>query len=151
MQIKEIKPINFLAFKTNTTLPELHGYVGKVAKALHLEAAKLGLDVTGPVYWTYRNFTPNPEKPFELEIGIPVAEIPRAYDGKFMFHRSDCFKCLATQHEGSWLEIPATYEKLMRYVVHHQLRPVAQNRELYINSDFQHPEANVTEIQIGIE
>jgi effector-binding domain-containing protein len=151
MQIKEIKPINFLYFKTETTVPELSGFIKNVARALHLEAAKTGLDVTGPVYWSYFGFTGDHSKPFTLEIGIPIAELPVGYHGEFLLKRTETFKCLSTFHEGSWYTIPVTYGKLMQYIQHHQLNPTLHNRELYINCDFVNAEANFTEIQMGIQ
>lgn len=151
MEIKHVKPINFLLYSTDTTVGQLSQYVARVARALHLEAAKLSLDVTGPIYWEYTGFNGDPACIFRLEIGIPVAEIPAQYTGIYSFQRKAPFKCLATIHEGAWLELPRTYEKLMRYLTHHQLRPTVHNREVYINCDYQHPEANITEVQIGIE
>jgi len=46
--------------------------------------------------------------------------------------------------------MPKTYDKLMEFVSKRKLTPNSINRELYINADFKDPEANVTEIQIGI-
>jgi effector-binding domain-containing protein len=150
MQIKEIKPINFLYFKTETEVNALAGFIKTVAKSLHLEAAKLGLDVTGPVYWNYFGFTGDVTRPFTLEISIPLAELPANYSGQFQVKRTEAFKCLSTFHTGSWSSIPETYGKLMQYVQHHQLTPIGMNRELYINCDFIDDAGNFTEIQMGI-
>lgn len=38
----------------------------------------------------------------------------------------------------------------MAFMSQHGLQPLAINRELYINADFANPEANITEIQMGI-
>jgi effector-binding domain-containing protein len=150
MQIKEIKPINFLYFKTETRVSELAGFVSRVGKTLHQEAAKLGLEVTGPVYWNYFDFAGDLNKPFTLEISIPIAELPSNYKGEFNVKRTQAFKCLSTFHEGSWYDIPKTYGSLMQYIVSHQLQPTFINRELYVNCDFSDPTGNVTEIQMGI-
>jgi effector-binding domain-containing protein len=121
-----------------------------VGKALHLEAAKLGFEVTGPVYWNYFGFAGDPGKSFTLEISIPIAELPVNYQGEFKIKRTEPFKCLSTFHEGSWYDIPKTYGSLMQYVMSHQLQPTFFNRELYINCDFSDPAGNITEIQMGI-
>jgi len=150
MEIKEIKPMNFLYFSTETKISELSSFVSRVARALHLEAAKLDLDVTGPIYWNYFGFAGDVNQSFLLEISLPVGEIPANYRGEFRFKRADKFKCLSARHEGSWYELPKTYGALMQYIVSHQLQPTFTNRELYINCDFKDPLANVTEIQMGI-
>jgi effector-binding domain-containing protein len=149
MQIKEIKPISFLYFRTETTLGELGTFVGGVAKDLFREAVKHDLSVTGPVQWHYFGFT-DPQKPFTLEIALPVDEVLPEYDGAFHFKRTEPFKCLTLVHEGSWLEMTQSYGKLMQHIAGQKLQPVGVNREVYMNVDFSHPEANVTEIQIGI-
>jgi effector-binding domain-containing protein len=151
MQIREIQPIHFLYFKTETKLSKLSDFVGKVPKALQLEAAKLGLLVTGPNYWSYFNFYGNPNEFFTLEISLPVDALPVNYTGEFLLKTTTLFKCLSTHHEGNWLDMPTTYNKLMTYISHHQLTPNGENRELYINCDFENPAANFTEIQIGLQ
>jgi len=150
MQVKEIKPINFLYFKTETQVNALAGFVKTVAKSLHLEAAKLSLDVTGPVYWNYFDFKADITQPFILEISIPLAELPETYNGQFQVKRATTFKCLSAFHYGAWHAIPETYAKVMQYIQHHQLTPTGINRELYINCDFTDNAGNFTEIQIGI-
>jgi hypothetical protein len=49
------------------------------------------------------------------------------------------------------MEIPHTYNKMMQFISKQRMEPSLMNREIYVNSDFHVPEANVTEIQIGIK
>lgn len=148
MQVRELKPINFLFFQTTTTVQELSNYLS-VAEELYQEAARLHLRITGPVHWHYEGFTDH-LSPFKLSIAIPIAEVPQSYDGPFHIKRTDVFKCVTTTHNGSWLDIPSAYARLLEYVSMNQLVPKGTNRELYINVDFINPEANYTEIQLGI-
>ncbi|HEX5169153.1 MAG TPA: GyrI-like domain-containing protein [Cyclobacteriaceae bacterium] len=150
MQVKEIKPINFLFFRTRTKVSELGRYVGIVARELYRDAFLNDLEVTGPIYWNYIGFEGDEAKEFTLEVALPVAEIPASYEGKFRVKRDDTFYCVSLSHEGSWFDFPSAYGKLMRYIEENKLQPVALKRELYINMDFNNPVANITEIQIGI-
>jgi effector-binding domain-containing protein len=150
MQIKEIKPINFLFFRTKTKVSELGRYVGIVARELYRDATLNDLEISGPVYWNYFGFDGDSSKEFTLEIALPVAEIPNQYEGKFRVKHEDTFYCVSLIHDGSWFDLPSSYEKLAGFIGQHQLKMAAQNRELYINMDFNNPTANVTEIQIGI-
>ena len=150
MNIKEIKPINFLFFRTQTTVNELSNFL-TTAKDLYREAVKLDLWVCGPVHWHYFGFTGDFTQPFTLEIALPVDRVIQDYDGPFHFKRTDSFKCATLIHEGNWLEMPNTYAKLMAFITEQGLHPVAANRELYVNADFQNPEANTTEVQIGVQ
>lgn len=148
-RIREIKPINFLFFRTETTVEELGKFI-PVAKELFREAVNYSLHVTGPVHWHYIGFTGDVTKPFTLEIAIPVSEVVSGYDGAFHFKRTDSFRCVSITHEGGWMEIPQSYGVIMQFIAEHKLQPVGINRELYINADFSDLSANITEIQVGI-
>src|SRR5690606_10808504 len=98
----------------------------------------------------YMGFMGEPGKKFTLEIALPVAEIRNDYDGKFHFKRSETFKCVSLLHQGAWLEMTGSYEQVMKYCKQQQLVPSGINRDVYINVDFENPDANTTEIQLGV-
>lgn len=150
MQIKEVKPINFLYFRTRTQLKELGRFVGIIARQLYRDAALYDLEVTGPVYWNYHGFNGDETQEVMLEIGIPVAEIPCEYGGKFALRRTDAFQCVSLVHEGSWYDLSKGYTRLLKFMETRNLKPSTERREIYLNVDFANPKANVTEIQIGI-
>jgi effector-binding domain-containing protein len=147
--LKQIKPINFLFYRTETTVGELGNFL-PVAGELFKEAYENNLRITGPVHWHYFGFMGDENKPFTLEIALPVAEVIGEYDGKFHFKRTEPFSCVSIIHEGNWLEIPTSYGKLMKFLSKRKLKPKGVNREIYINADFANPEANITEVQLGI-
>ena len=148
--IKEIKPINFIYFRTETHIHELANFF-PVAKDLYKEAVNYNLHITGPIHWHYMGFMGDVSKPFTLEIALPVSEIVPAYDGAFHFKRTEPFKCVTMTHDGKWTDIPKSYDKMMQFIGEKSLAPLAVNREIYVNSDFADPDANVTEIQIGVK
>lgn len=147
--LKQVKPINFLFFRTETTISELGNFLS-VANDLFQEAFENNLRITGPVHWHYFGFIGDASKPFILEIALPVSEVIREYDGRFHFKRTEPFNCASIIHEGNWLDIPKSYEKLVRFLSTKDVKPIGVNREIYINADFANPEANITEIQLGI-
>ncbi len=149
MQVKEVKPINFIYFRTEATLSMLQNFLS-VSKELFREAVSHDLQITGPVHWHYFGFSMDERKPFILEVALPVSEVLSDYDGNFHFKRTEPFKCVSIIHEGAWNELPSTYDKMSQFIAKHKLQPVACTREIYINADFNFPEANVTEVQIGI-
>lgn len=145
---KQVQPISFLFFRTETSLAELGNFF-HIAPELYAEASVLKLQVTGPIHWHYLNFIDH-TKPFTLEIALPVAESLREYDGKFHFKRTGDFACISLMHDGNWQEMGASYEKLIGFVNTNGLKPSGVNREIYVNVDFVNPSANVTEIQLGL-
>jgi len=149
-QLREIKPISFLFFRTEACLDQLPNFV-PVGKDLFKEAVAYNLQVTGPIHWHYVDFHGDPGVPFTLEISLPVAETIADYDGSFHFKRTDNFRCVTLTHEGSWSSMGNAYSKLHEFICSKGLKPLAINREVYLNADFKHPEANLTEIQVGVE
>ena len=149
MNVKEIKPISFLFFRTETKLTELGNFL-MVGQDLFKEAVTNKLMITGPIHWHYFGFEGDMNKPFTLEISLPVSEVPQDYDGPFHFKRTEPFKCVTTTHDGDWLNMGASYARLMEFIKEQKLTPLAVNREIYVNADFKNPAANVTEIQVGV-
>ena len=149
MEVKAVNPINFLYFRAETKISDLYKFL-LVGQDLFKEAVAHSLPITGPIHWHYFGFTGDPNQVFQLEIALPVGEILEEYDGKFHFKRTEAFKCVTIRHDGNWLDMPKSYGKAIEFLMKNNLRPNAINREVYINADFKNPEANITEIQIGI-
>jgi effector-binding domain-containing protein len=149
MEIKEVKPINFLFFRARSTVDNLVEFL-PVGQRLFAEAVKMQLPITGPVHWHYHGFVGNPNEPFDLEVALPVGGLPSEYDGTFHIKRTQTFKCVVASHEGAWSQIPETYRAINEFVRANKLKPSSVNREIYINVDFVDPLANKTEIQFGI-
>ena len=147
--IKDVKPINFLFHSKEVRLSDLVNQI-PIAKELFKESVRLDLHPSGPVHWHYVGFSGDESKPFTLEVCLPMASVPADYDGKFHFKRTENFKCVSLLHEGGWNEIPTSYGLIMEYMQQHKLHPTGVTRQLYINADYMNPEANVTEIQKGV-
>jgi effector-binding domain-containing protein len=148
MQVKEVKPINFLHHRALTTVDQLAALI-PVAREIYREAVERDLHITGPMHWHYLEFS-GLDKPFTLEISLPVSHVLPDYDGKFHFKRTQLFKCVSHIHEGDWLDLPRTYNEMMQFIDKNKMDLTANNREIYINADFQDSDANITEVQIGI-
>lgn len=152
IDIKTTHQVNFLYHLEETTVEQLYGFIERqIPLKVQKEAVTNGMWITGPVYWNYFGFTGEPAKPFLLEIAVPVAELKPDYKGSFKQRRSETFKCVTAIHEGDWMKIPETYEKMFGFMDANSLTPTGNNRELYLNADFKHAGANITQIQIGIK
>ena len=147
--IKEIKPINFLYFRAETRVDQLLNFI-PVAKDLYKEAVNLNLHVCGPIHWHYFGFSGDASKSFTLEVALPVSNVVADYDGNFHFKRTEPFRCVTLTHEGGWMDLPNSYAKIMEFMQNEHLQPMGVTRELYVNTDFNDPEANVTIVQMGV-
>jgi effector-binding domain-containing protein len=151
MQIKSIHAMEVLCFETETTLEKLQRYVRVVARRLYSEASKLDLEITGPVYWIYDGADGKPDTAFKLSIALPVTPTDREItDSELCIKTLDTFYCLSVHHIGNWMELGKTYCDLMTTVAEKNLQVNGLIREIYLNMDFQNPDANITEVQIGL-
>jgi effector-binding domain-containing protein len=151
MQIKTISPMHVYCFETVATLQTIMQYVRVVARNLYSEAAKNELEITGPVYWLYDGADGRPDTEFSLTIAIPVTPgVLVSEQSEFKLKTIEPFNCLAEQHLGDWGKLGETYGRLMSEIHSKNMQMTGLTREIYIHMDFEHPEANITEVQIGI-
>jgi effector-binding domain-containing protein len=151
MQSKSIHAMEVLCFETETTLAKIQQYVRVVARRLYAEASKHDLEITGPVYWLYDGADGKPDTIFKLTIALPVTPPDQEItDSAFPIKTLDPFYCLSEQHIGNWMDLGKTYCNLMTAVAEQNLQFSGLAREIYLNMDFQNPDANITEVQLGL-
>ena len=147
MTIKTHPPLTILYSTHQTTITQLGQFVGTVMKDLYREAA-INTIVTGPVYWIYHGMDGKPDTVFTLEIALPIhGPFPSSL---FSIKELPPFKTVAHIHEGAWEQLYATYSQMMQHVEANKIPMKDECRELYLNIDFQNPENNITEVQVGI-
>jgi effector-binding domain-containing protein len=147
MIIKTHPPLTVLYSSHQTTIQQLHQFVGTVMKDLYLEAVSKTL-VTGPVYWIYHGMDGKPDSLFTLQIALPVKS--GFQPSKFQVTELPSFKTLSHIHDGPWEQLSATYAEMMRHIETNKIPLKDESRELYLNIDFQNSANNITEVQIGI-
>jgi effector-binding domain-containing protein len=131
------------------TLGDLQNFAGTVVKELYQYAADLDLLVCGPQYWFYYGMDGRPDTRFTLEIAIPVqGRIPTALLP--YFKQIPYFKCLSHRYEGSWQGLSGEYAKMIEYINGNGLNMNGIYSESFLHVDFNSPENNITEIQIGL-
>ncbi len=131
-----------------TTIPELVQWVGSVAKQLYAEALNSGAMISGPQYWVYHGMDGKDETVFDLEIALPIQGA--VHSTKFKVKELQPLRSLSHWHEGPWENMPATYGAMLQHIELHKIPMVDECREIYYNVDFDNPENNRVEIQLGI-
>jgi len=138
-------------FETETTMETMMQYVRVVARQLYQDAITHDLEITGPVYWIYQGADGQPDTKFALTVAIPVTNSSAQSSGsQFNIAKLDTFQCLSEQHLGDWAKLGNTYGALMGEIQSKNLQMSGLTREIYLNMDFENPEANITEVQIGV-
>ena len=142
-------PFKALTFTTQTILDQLGSMVGSVARELHEQAVSQNLDITGPIYWIYEGMDGSHTKPFKLTIALPVSG-ETDQQGKYNCQLIPTFKYLSVMHYGAWNKMHEPYSNLVKEAMTQKLTPSNISREVYIHSDFNNPDNNITEVQLGV-
>lgn len=147
MTIKTHPGLTVIYSAHHTTIQQLNQFAGTVIKDLYKEAAGNTI-ISGPVYWLYHGADGKPDTVFTLEIALPIQGMFAS--NKFSVKQLPPFKAIAHIHEGPWEQLYATYGQMMQHIEANKIPISDECRELYLNIDFQNPENNITEVQVGI-
>lgn len=147
MTVKTHPPLTVLYSTHQTTIQQLSSFAGTIMKDLYSEAAKKAI-VSGPVYWIYYGMDGKSDTVFTLEIALPVQGT--FHSSKFSIKELPAFKTVTHIHEGAWEQLYATYGQMMQHIEANKIPMKDECRELYLNIDFQKPQNNITEVQVGI-
>ena len=145
MQVRMHPAVTVLYSSHKTTLKEL-SELSSISKEVYTDAANHSF-VSGPVYWIYHGSDGNPETEFTLEIAVPIQGFFNSK--KFSIKELSPFKAVVHRHEGPWEQLGSSYGEIMQYVESNRIPIKDEFREIYLNVDFQRPENNITEVQVG--
>lgn len=149
LQVAEIPAFTALTFTTRATLLTLSQYIGGVAENLHYEAARLSLDVTGPVQWVYTGVNGDETNEFQLEIALPINQ-PDRPSAQFTYQVFPSFRCISYNYVGPWSNMGELYTVLFAQLYQNGYQSDGRVREVYRKVDFENPTNCVTEIEIAI-
>ncbi len=148
MNIETTPAKTYLLSRHTIRFSEMMQIADKAVDAIYAEVKNRGLEPAGKIEFIYHNFSQ--DKPFLLEIGIPVADATESADEKFAVVKRPEFRNINHIHNGGMSSLMATYDLLFAEIGAKAMPYNGEVREVY--TIFSHPEAgdNVTEIQIGL-
>jgi effector-binding domain-containing protein len=147
MHVKTFAPVTVLYSTHCTSFEQLHEF-GPVVAELYAEAGRRNV-INGPLHWIYYDMDEQPGGLFTLDIAIPIRK-PFA-SKRFDVKKLDLFRALTFPHEGLWEHLPGSRQQIMKRLEENNIPVSHECRELFLNIDLEHPENNITEIQIGLE
>ncbi|NIJ56012.1 GyrI-like domain-containing protein [Dyadobacter arcticus] len=150
MQTRTIQPIHVLYFETKTSLAQLSQHVRHVARRLYQDALHNDIEITGPIYWVYEGADGQLDTIFTLTIALPIVSTAQLTNSEFKTKYLESFNCITEQLYGDWNTLGTVYGSLISEIMSQNKTMSGQNREIYINRDFENPERNITEVQVGI-
>lgn len=144
-----LKPeMTVLQYRVQTTMEQLANHCA-ATQELIADAVSNKMIVCGCVYWIYRGCDGDMSKPFELCIALPV-NITGPVSSKFEVVKHPAFKCVTRTHVGAWSGFHGFYASLVEDIARSGLTMGSENREVYLNCDFQNQDNCITEVQVEI-
>ncbi len=150
MEKKKIEAQTVLAFSLKATLKTITTAPGNAPEEIIQKAETLGLKITGPQIWQYRNCDGKPETIFDLDICLPVKEA-KGDAGKFHFDTLPEVVCISEIHKGAWSNLTNTYNRILGEISRKEIVPTNISREVYLVCDLEKPDNCLTEVQWIIE
>ena len=148
MYIKTHPPVTVLYSRHQTSIQQLNQFVGTVMKDMYAEAIQNNAMVSGALLWIYHGMDGKPDTIFTLEIAIPIQG--NVQSSRFAIKQLPAFKAVTHIHEGAWSTLPEAYGQIMHHIDANKIPMNEECREVYLNIDFQQPENNVTQVQMGV-
>jgi putative intracellular protease/amidase/effector-binding domain-containing protein len=142
-------PFHFFYQRHKTNYAGMLKLVRTAIHVVYQQAVEAGLEICGGPQWHYHGFDGQPETVFTLDIGLPVTEV-KAVTAPWQCETLPPFKCVGMQHHGPWEQLANTYGKLFTGMEMLGLQMNGYTREQYLQYNFEHPERNITNVQIGI-
>ncbi|MGL5891351.1 MAG: GyrI-like domain-containing protein [Bacteroidia bacterium] len=148
MNIETTPAKTYLLTRHTINFSELTQVGPPAVNAIFAELEKRQLKRAGNIEFIYHNFSQ--DKPFVLEVGIPVADTIESTDENFAIVKRPEFRNISHIHNGSMSSMKVVYGNLFEEIRAKAMPYNGEIREVY--TIFSHPEAadNVTEIQIGL-
>jgi effector-binding domain-containing protein len=140
----------FFHLTTQTTLKDLPVRMGQLVPQLQKALVAAGLPSLGPLQVIYHGISPDPEKVFEMEVGVSVPKGTRA--------SADCkvrtlasFTCATTVFTGSFANIGKAYETLYPALMANGKVPVTETRQMVLFWENETSSNNMLLVQVGIK
>ena len=149
MEIKQVPPKIFFCAEKTLTVPEIPKFAGLVLEPLYEDAASLGLKIIGPPEFVYLNTSDDPNKPFQMIVGLPANE-GKSTEGEFYFWETVPFACVSIDYKGSMMNIGKAWQELVGQVLKEGWQLSNQGREVYKEWVAFESEDNITELQMGV-
>lgn len=149
METKKVAQQTVLMISIKSSLATIATDPGNLPMELMEKAAALGLEVTGPQVWQYRNVDGNPTSSIDVDICVPVKEA-KGDPGKFKFEKLPEISCIAETHKGAYSELTNTYNRIFGEMTRKGIRMGTASREVYVVMDMENQENNITEVQVII-
>ncbi|MFA9392712.1 MAG: GyrI-like domain-containing protein [Prolixibacteraceae bacterium] len=149
MEKKKVEKIQVLMYSMKSTLATIATDPGTIPMEIMQKAEELGLEITGPQIWQYRNVDGNPNSIIDVDICVPI-KAAKGDPGKFKFDVLPQVTCISELHKGAYAELTNTYKRIFGEMSRKGIMMGTASREVYTVMDMENQDNCITEIQVLI-
>ena len=149
MRVQTFRPTPFFYASTQTTMAEIGPAADRIMASLHAATREGHAMGAGPPIFIYHGMTEELNKPFELQVGLPVPPDTKPY-GEFKVRTLDAFHCATVIYSGPVESLGKAYDKLIGQMLEAHLSPGNESREIYFFWEGPESPNDALQVQIGI-
>lgn len=150
MQVQTLPPATYFYVPARTTFQDIQRPIEQAMSQLGRAAADGKVTFAGPPTFVYRGATAELNRPFDLEVGFPVAEGTRPF-GPFKVKELRPFRCATVVYTGPVALIDKAYDQLIPATEAAGLRATDEARETYLRWDGPDSPDNQTLVAVGVK
>jgi effector-binding domain-containing protein len=150
MRVQEFPERTYLYVQHETTLAEIGPVVQQSFEQLMEPIMSGEVQVLGAPIFVYKGATGEMNKPFELQIGWPVADNTKEV-GDLKVRKLEKYRCATVLYSGSMQNIAQAYMKIMPELMQAGLQPSGDSREMHLYHETPDSPNNIVLIMVGVK
>ena len=150
MHVQEFPACTYLYASQETTIAQMGPVIAEIMTRLGEAIQEGQVRVVGAPIFVYKGATGDMNKPFQLDIGFPVAEGTQGNDD-LKVRTLDKYRCATVIYSGPVAQIGQAYQKVFTDLMEAGLKPSGDSREMHFYWESAESPNNVVLIQIGVQ
>jgi hypothetical protein len=150
LRVLQSKPRPYLYAEITTSYAEMKPHVEKLMADLHQVMLDANVRPTAPPIFVYRGAAKDMNRPFQLQVGIPVPDGTKDV-GDFRVRTLEPMRSATVVFSGPMANIGSAYEQAFQQLFMAGLQPTGETREQYLLWEGGQSPNNVILIGIGVK
>jgi effector-binding domain-containing protein len=150
MRIQDFPAVHYFYASTETNLTQISATVQETMPKVLTALKENSVAPVGPSIFVYHGVTQDPNKPFTLEIGFPVADTAKDA-GDMKVRQLEAFHCASVIYSGPISQVTQAYQQVFTEIFAAGLQPTGETREMYLYWDGPESPNNVELILVGVQ
>jgi effector-binding domain-containing protein len=150
LRVQDFPARTYVFISQNTTIAQMGEVVPAAMEKLGEAIGQQSMSPIGPPIFTYKGATGEMDKPFDLEMGFPVAEGTKG-PPDLQTRQLEKYHCATVLYSGGMKDIGQAYAKVFSELQQAGLTPTGDSREMHLYFESPDSPNNISLIMIGVK